>query len=158
MLRILPSKHSTWWGRLEDVLKMSFVFIFRRRLQDVFKTTWARRIYLPYSYVFRTRLDQDQHFRLQNVFKTSSRHLAKAYSRRLQNIFKTYHEVKLFFLTRLQDVFEMYSRRFWDVLQRWLSMEGFAYVTLLRNLWSVYKTYKSDKRFSNFSFSHYFTF
>ena len=42
-----PSKHSSWWRRLEDVLKMSFVFIFRRSLQDVLKTSWSRRICSP---------------------------------------------------------------------------------------------------------------
>ena len=41
----------------------SFVFVFRKRLQDVFKTFWSRRIYSPWSYVFGRRL--------QDVFKTS---------------------------------------------------------------------------------------
>ena len=41
------SKHSLWWRRLEDVLTTSFVFVFRRRLEDVFKTSWSRRICLP---------------------------------------------------------------------------------------------------------------
>ena len=31
----------------EDVLNMSFVFVFRRRLQNVFNTSWSRRIYSP---------------------------------------------------------------------------------------------------------------
>ena len=31
----------------EDVLKTSFVFLIRRRLQDVFKTSSSRQIYLP---------------------------------------------------------------------------------------------------------------
>ena len=31
----------------EDVLKTSFVFVFRRRLEDVFKTSWSRRICSP---------------------------------------------------------------------------------------------------------------
>ena len=39
-----PSKHSSWWRRLDDILKTSFVFVFRRRLQDVFKTSWSRSI------------------------------------------------------------------------------------------------------------------
>ena len=186
-----PSKHSSWWRRLEHVLNTSFVYVFRRRLQDVFKTSSSRRIYLPYSYIFRRRLQdfliktnilvlvirlqdvfktssrllhQDEYIRLshtssedafktssrrfaktssrrfQNVFKTSSRHLQdvfktssghlqdvfKTFWRRLQDVCKTYHQVKLFLLTRFQDVFEIYSKRFWDVLQRRLSIEGFA--------------------------------
>ena len=47
----------------ENVLKKSFVFVFRKRLQDVFKTSSSRQIYSPYSYVFRRRL--------QDVLKTS---------------------------------------------------------------------------------------
>ena len=93
----------------EDVLKTSFVFIFRRRLQDVLikanmftlalclqktssrrlqETSWSRPIYSSWLYVFKT---SSRH--LQDVFKTSSRHL--------QDIFKTYYQVKLFLLTRL---------------------------------------------------------
>ena len=41
---------------LADVLKTSFVFIFRRRLQDACKTFWSRKTYFSYSYVFRRRL------------------------------------------------------------------------------------------------------
>ena len=96
----------------EDVSKASFVFVFRRHPQGVFKASWSRRIYSPYSYVFRRRLHQDQHIRLghtssrrlQDVFKTSSRRLAKTSSRHLQDVLqgclqdvlKTYHQVKLF--------------------------------------------------------------
>ena len=45
-------------------------YVFRRCLQDVFKTSWSRPIYLSWSYVFKTPSR-----RLQDVFKTSSRHL-----------------------------------------------------------------------------------
>ena len=44
-----------------------------------------------------------------------------------------------------------------NALQRRLSTEGFVQVTLLRNVWSVYKICKSDKNFSSFSFSLYYT-
>ena len=107
--RPMPSKHSSWWRCLEDVLKAPFVFVFRWRLQDVFKTSWSRRIHSPYSYVFRRRL-QDVFIktnifvlaiRLQNVLKTSSR--------RLQDIFKTSSR-------RFENVFKTSSRRFQDVL------------------------------------------
>ena len=73
----------------EDVLKMSFVFVFRRRidqdeyvrlsLQDVFKMSWSRPIHSSWSYVFKTscqnssrRFQDILHKRLQNIFKTSS--------------------------------------------------------------------------------------
>ena len=134
--------------RLEEVFKTS-----GRRLQDVFKTssrrlakTFSRRLQNVFKtsckIVFMTFLR-----RLQNVFKTSSRRLAKTFSRRLQNVFRTF-----------QDVFETFLKRFYDVVQRRFSIEGFAQVTLLRNLWSVYKICQSDKSFSNSSFSLDYTF
>ena len=89
-----------------------FPGVFRLCLQ---KASLSRRIYSPYSHVFRRRLDQDPYIRLghtssrrvqdvlprrfQKVFKTSSRRLAKTSSRRFQDIFKT-------FLKRLQDVLQ----------------------------------------------------
>ena len=81
----------------EDVLKTSFVFVFRRRLktssrrlQDVFKTS--------------SRHLQDVLPRcLQDVFKTSSRRLAKTYSRHLQDVFKTFWKC-------LQDIFKTFSK------------------------------------------------
>ena len=91
----LPSKYSSWWRRLEDVLKMSFVFAFKRRLQDVLiktnifgivirlqKMYWSRPIFSSWSYVFKASSR-----RLQDVFKTSSRSLAKTSLRRLQDVF-----------------------------------------------------------------------
>ena len=119
----MPSKHSFWWRRLQDVLKMSFVFVFRRHLQGVFETSWLRRTYWPYSYIFKRRL-QDAWSRsiysswsyvfktssrhLQDVFKTSSRRLQDVLQRCLQYLFKTYHRVKLLWLIRFQDVFETF--------------------------------------------------
>ena len=144
----LQDVFKTFSRRLQDVLP--------RRLQDVFKTSCKNNL-KTYSR------------RLQDVFKMSSRHLQdlfKTFSRRLQNVsqrslqdvFKTYRQVKLFLLTRFQKDFETYSKRFWDVLQRRLSTERFAWVTLLRNLWWVYKICKSHISFSNFSFSLNCTF
>ena len=52
--------------------------------------------------------------------------------RSLQDIFKTFYQVKLFLLTRFQDIFETYWTRFWDVLRRPLSAERFIQVTLPR--------------------------
>ena len=90
-----PSKHSSWWWRLEDVMKMSFVFVFRRRLQDVLVKTNI--------FVFAIRLQDVLLKRLQNVFKmscknvfnTSSRRLQDVLQRCLQDVFKTYHKVEL---------------------------------------------------------------
>ena len=106
----------------EDVLKTSFVFVFRRRLQDVLikanmfalalrlqKTSW-RSIYSSWRYVFKTssRCFQDVlQKRLQDIFKTSW----KTSSGHLQDVFKTYHQVKLFLLTRLWEAFNTFLRR-----------------------------------------------
>ena len=73
----------------EDVLKTSFVFIFRRRFQDVFIKTNI--------FVLIIRLDHTSSRSLQDVLKTSSRRLAKTScksvfkisSRRLQDVLKT---------------------------------------------------------------------
>ena len=111
--------------------------------EDVLKTSWARPIYLSYSYIFRRRLQdvlivlvirlQDffktfsRHRR--DVFKTSSRCLAKtSWSLQdvLQKMSSRHHQVKLLLLARFQDVFETYSIRFWDVLARRLSTERFV--------------------------------
>ena len=81
-----PSKYSSWWRRLEEVLKTSFVFVFRRRLEDV----------LVKTNIFVLAI------RLQDAFKT--------FSRSLQDVFKTYHEVKLFLLTRVWEAFNTFLR------------------------------------------------
>ena len=135
----------TSWRRLDQGKYILLGHTSSKRLEDVLKTFLQD--------VFARRLAKTFSRRLQNVFKTSCKNVFKTSSRHLQNVFKTYHQVKLFLLTRFQDVFGTYSKHFWDVLQRRLSIEGFAYVTLLRNLRSVYKICKSDKSFSNFSFS-----
>ena len=74
------------------------------------------------------------------VFKTSctsSRRPAKTSSKHLQDVLKTFLR---------------------STAKTKLPTEGFAWVTLLRNLWSVYKICNSDKGLSSFSFSLYCTF
>ena len=88
-----PSKHSSWWRCLEDVLKTSFVFVFRRRLdQD--------------QYI---RLGHRSSRRLQDVFKASSRFLQDVLPRRLQDVFKT--SCKNVFKTSSRSLAKMSSRR-----------------------------------------------
>ena len=89
------------------LMKTSFVFVFRRRLQDVFKTSWSRPIYSSWPYVFKTSSR-----RLQDVFKTSSRRLAKTSSRHLQDVFKTFwRRLQDIFKTSCKDIFKTFSRR-----------------------------------------------
>ena len=89
-------KHSSRWWRLEDVLKMSFAFTFRRHLQDIFK-----------SYSWRPINSSNK-----DVWLTSCLDIFKISSKRLQDILQR----------RPQDVFR---RRFQDKLQRGLSSEKF---------------------------------
>ena len=149
--------------RLEDVLKTSLVFVFRKRLwvlssEDVFKTSWSRRIYSPYSYVFRRHL--------QDVFKTSSSrptysswsYVFKKSSRRFQDVFKTFsrrfqdvlktsstrpQDVSKMFWKRLQDVFKTSSRRLQDIFKTYYLVKLF----LVTQFQDVFKTY--SKRFWN---------
>ena len=119
----------------EDVLKTSFVFVFSRRLQDVFKTNMfalALRLQKTPSkrlqdvlvntniFVLTIRL-QDAFKTFSRGFKTSSRRLPETSSRHLQNVLKTSSK-------RLQDalknVFKTSSRSLQDILQRYLH-EGF---------------------------------
>ena len=122
--------------RLKGVFKMSFVFVFRRCLQDILinikifvlvtrQDGWQKRLQ-DISKTFWRCLEGNlktssnvlpKH--LEDIFKTSWKRIAKMSSRHLQDVFKTYHQVKLFLSTRLQDVFEMYSIRFWDVLEEY---------------------------------------
>ena len=79
--------------RLQDTLKTSssaLQDVLPRRLQDIFKTSSKR------------------------LAKTSSRHLQdvlKTFWRHLQEVFKRYHQVKLFLLTSFWDVFNTFQRR-----------------------------------------------
>ena len=76
----------------------------------------VKQIYSSWSYFFKTSSRHVQDVlprRFQDVLKTpsrhptktSSRHLQDVLKRHLQDVFKTYHQVKLFLLTRLRDVF-----------------------------------------------------
>ena len=124
----------------EDVLKTSFVFVFRRRFdqgeyvrlsltssEDVFKAS-SRRLgqdqYIPVGHTSSRRLQDIFKTSCQDVFKTFSRRLQDVLEKRLQDIFKTSckdifktlsrHIIKL--NCSCQHVFEKHSTRFWDVL------------------------------------------
>ena len=103
-------------------MKTSFVFVFRRRLQDILVKTniFVLAIHLQDAFKTFTRRLQDV-FKTscqvvfkkvcKNVFKTSSRHLQDDLQRYLLDVFKAYHQVKLFLLTRLWEVFNTFLRR-----------------------------------------------
>ena len=81
--------------RLQDVFKAS-----SRRFQDVFKTS---------SKTLQDIFDISSRG-FENVLITSSIHLQDVLQRCLQDVFKTYYQVKLFLITQFQDVFETYSK------------------------------------------------
>ena len=101
----------------EDVFKTSWsrrkytinLYVFRRRLQDVFKTS-SKRLDEDQIIVLVIRLQDVFRTYCQDVFKTSSRRLEKTSSRHLQDVFKM-------FSRRLQDIFKTYSRRLQDVFK-----------------------------------------
>ena len=127
------------------LMQTSYVFVFRRCLQDVLiktnmfalalrlqKTSWSRPIYSSWPYVFKTSSR-----RLQDDFKTSSRSF--------QDVLKTFWSRPIYscwpyvFNTSsrcLQDVFKMSSRRLQDVLR-----------TSSRCLQDFFKTYNQVKLF-----------
>ena len=119
----VPSKHSSWWRRLEDVFKSS-----RRLDQD----EYIRLSHSPSEDVFKTSsrcLDQDQYIHfghtssrcLQDVFKTSCqdvllRRLQDVLQKRLQDIVKTtsrrlQKRLQDIFKTSCKDAFKMFWRR-----------------------------------------------
>ena len=115
-----PGKHSSWWRHLENVLKRSFVFVFRKRHKDVFKTFFCQDEYISLSHtssedVFKTSCSRQTYSSWPEVFKTSSRRfktckkrLEKTSSRHLQDILKT----------SCKNVFKKFSRRFAKILPR----------------------------------------
>ena len=104
-----------FWPKSQQIfalMKTSFAFVSRRRLQDVLIKTNIFTLFIRLQKTSWRHLHQDQHISLSHTS-----------SRPLQDVFKTY-QVKLFLVAQFQDVFETYSKRFWDVLLRRLSTGG----------------------------------
>ena len=110
-----PSKHSSWWRRLEDVFYLhlpetssrrldqeQYIRLGHkssRRLQDgfprLFQEVLQKRllgIFKTSCQDFFTRLANTSSKHPQNVFKTLSRHLKDVLQRCLQDVFKPYHQ------------------------------------------------------------------
>ena len=121
-----------------------------RRVQDVFMTSCQ-----DFFKTFSRRLATTSSRRFEGVFKTSSRrlaktssiHLAKTSSRHLQDAFKTYHQVKLFLLTRLRELFNTFLRCSFP--KTYFSQSN----TTSEKFMVSYKTCKRDENFPSFSFS-----
>ena len=85
--------------RLESVLKAFGFLASSRRLQDVLQKR-LQDIFKASSRLFKDVFKTSSR-RLQDVFKTLSKRLQDVLQRYLQDLFKAYHQVKLFLLTRL---------------------------------------------------------
>ena len=122
MLPARVIKYSANIGLDEDVLKTSFVFVFRRRLQDVLIKTNIFAILIRLQKTSSRRLDQDQYIPLghtfsrhfQDIFKTSSRHLQDILLRPFQDVFKTSSR-RLLVKTSSRRLAKMSSRPVQDV-------------------------------------------
>ena len=90
--------------RLPDVLIKTNIFVLLIRLQK----TCSRRLQ---DVLIKTNIIVLV-IHLQDVFNTFRSYLQDVLQRCLQDVFKTYYHSKLFLLTRFQDVFETYSKRF----------------------------------------------
>ena len=105
----------------EDVLKTSFIFIFRRRLQDVFIKTnihfthaSSEDVLIKTNILVLVILPQDvfkmSSRRLQDVLKAYCQDVFKTSSRHLQDVLKNFYVFKTSSIY-LQDVFKTFSRR-----------------------------------------------
>ena len=92
----------TSWRRLEDV--------FRLRLQKTSSRGLDQDQYIRLVHTSSSRLQDLFKTSCRNVFKTSSRRLANTSWRHLQDVLKTYHQVKLLLLTSLWEVLNMFVR------------------------------------------------
>ena len=142
-------------------MKTSYIFVFRRRLWDVFKNSWSRRIYSPWWCVFKTSLRRFQDVlqkRIQDIFKmswrrfedvlrTSWRHLQDVLARGLEDDFKTSSRCLGKMSSRhLQDVFKMHHQVKLLLLTRLQDIfETYPGVVLLKmlkkHLWNSFLLY-----------------
>ena len=110
-LETIPSKHSSWWKRLEGVLIKTNIFPLiislqktsSRRLEDILSKTNIFVIVI----------------RLRDVFKTPSSRLSKTSWRRLEDALERCLEelLKKVFRAPWRDTFKTSSRRFQDIFK-----------------------------------------
>ena len=104
----IPVKYifKTSSNRLAKTSSRRFQDVSKTSCQNVFKTS-SRRFVKGSSRC----LAKSSSRYLQDVFETSLRHLQDVLQRYLQDVFNTYHQVKLFLLTRLWKAFNTFLRR-----------------------------------------------
>ena len=171
-MKYLPSKHSSWWRRLEDVFRLclqktssirldqdEYVRLSLTSSEDVSKTYWSRPIYSSWPHAFKTfsrRFQEVFKTSRKNLFKTSSRCFEDVFRMSCQDVFKTslkrlHNVLKNVFkisLRRLQDVLKTSSRHRQDVLQKYLQEVFKTYhqvkLFLLTRLWEAFNTFQRD--------------
>ena len=131
---------------------MSFIFIFRRRLQDLLikANVFALVIHTSSEDAFKTssrRLHQDQYIRLghmpcHDVFKTSSKHLQYVLQKRLQDIFRmSFKNVDKISSRHFQDIFKKPSRRIHHIFEMYCGDDLHR-----SNFWGIFGQVKSFPR------------
>ena len=117
ILYLFPSKHSSWWRCLEEVLTKTNIFLLIIRLQKTSSKLLQDVLVRTNIFVLSIRLqDVFKPFsrRLQDVFKTSCNNVFKTYSKCLLDVSQIRLEdilIKLFLLISLWEVFSMFARR-----------------------------------------------
>ena len=135
----LPSKHSSWWRRLEDVLKTSFVLVFGRCLQDFLIKRNIFTLVIRLQKTSSRRLGQDHvlAIRFQDVFKMFSRRFQGAFKMSSRCLAKPLHNI---FKTSNKDVFKTFSRR---IMKFNCSCEH-VFKTSLRYIQNISEAYCKD--------------
>ena len=130
----------TSWRRLEDVFRLHLQKTSSRCFQDVLVKTKIFVLTICLQDIFKMPSR-----RFQDVFKTSSRRLAKTSSRRFQDVFKTpCHDVFKTFWRRLQDVFKTSSRPLQGVFKTSSRRFEDIFKGSSRHLQDVLKRYLQD--------------
>ena len=109
-----PTKHSSWWRCLEDVFRLCLQKTSSRHLQDVLIKTNIFALAIHLQKTSSRCLGQDQYVcfdhtssrHFQEIFKTSCQDVFKMFSGRLAKMSSRHHQIKLFLLTSLQDLFK----------------------------------------------------
>ena len=161
--RLCPQ--NTSWRRLQGVLVKTNIFVLAIRLHDVFKISWrrlAKMLSRRLLDVLQKRLPdvlKTSSKRLQDIFKTSwktsSRHLQDVLPRYLQDVFKKYYQVKLFWLTSLWEAFNTLLRHSFP--KTVIFNRGICLGNTISDK-STSDKFARDNNFSSFIFTLFYTF
>lgn len=119
----ISSQWSSWPASLWKIhqkfllVKTSFLFIFNRRLENVFKTFWSSWFFSTLNTLLQNVVKTFLR-RFLNVFKSSCKYILKTSCRCLQAVFKTYTEGFVNMSSRhLRDIFKTSWMHFQDAFK-----------------------------------------